>query len=142
MGFCGGTRVTSAVSNRRMRKTACPVVWKGHGVKPRVPIRSLKNVTETILSRSVPDRIVGATLPSRLNTSYLRRNIERFSFEITRLTRLKHCSSLFTTSLCIDKVCEAQRSGDIPVPDTTGVGKPPLLCNSTKFATTYFAASD
>ena len=26
--------------NRRMRKTACPVVWKGTGRNPRCPIRS------------------------------------------------------------------------------------------------------
>ncbi len=25
--------MTSAGFNRRMRKTACPVVWKGHGAK-------------------------------------------------------------------------------------------------------------
>ncbi len=29
--------MTSAGFNRRMRKTACPVVWKGHGVKSPVP---------------------------------------------------------------------------------------------------------
>jgi hypothetical protein len=29
--------MTSAGFNRRMRKTACPVVWKGHGVQSPVP---------------------------------------------------------------------------------------------------------
>ncbi len=29
--------MTPAVSNRRMRKTACPVVWKGHGAKAPCP---------------------------------------------------------------------------------------------------------
>ena len=29
--------MTSAGFNRRMRKTACPVVWKGHGVQLPVP---------------------------------------------------------------------------------------------------------
>ena len=29
--------MTFAGFNRRMRKTACPVVWKGHGVQSPVP---------------------------------------------------------------------------------------------------------
>ncbi len=29
--------MTSAGFNRRMRKTACPVVWKGHGAKSPCP---------------------------------------------------------------------------------------------------------
>ena len=32
--------LTTAGFNRRMRKTACPVVWKAHGGNPRGPIRS------------------------------------------------------------------------------------------------------
>jgi len=35
--FCGGTSVTSAGFNRRMRKTARPVVWKGCGAKSPHP---------------------------------------------------------------------------------------------------------
>ena len=54
-----------------------------------------KNVAETILSRSVPDRIVGATLLSRLDTSCLhhtkRRAISPFqtsgpTFSLVKLT--------------------------------------------------------
>ena len=33
VGSCGGTPVTSAGFNRRMRKTARPVVWKGYGAQ-------------------------------------------------------------------------------------------------------------
>ncbi len=31
------SEMTDAQFNRRMRKTACPVVWKGHGVQSPVP---------------------------------------------------------------------------------------------------------
>ena len=31
------SEMTDAQFNRRMRKTACPVVWKGHGVQLPVP---------------------------------------------------------------------------------------------------------
>ena len=37
MGLRRGTPMTSAGFNRRMRKTACPVVWRGHGVQSPVP---------------------------------------------------------------------------------------------------------
>src|SRR3990167_7124183 len=37
MGLCGGTKVTSALFNRRMRKTACPVVGKGRGAQSLRP---------------------------------------------------------------------------------------------------------
>jgi hypothetical protein len=38
--------MTFAGFNRRMRKTACPVVWKGHGAKSPCP--------HPILSRAMP----------------------------------------------------------------------------------------
>ena len=44
MGLRAGTTVTFAGFNRRMRKTACPVVWEGAGSIP-APTRSAKNQT-------------------------------------------------------------------------------------------------
>jgi hypothetical protein len=43
MGLRGSRKLTPALFNRRMRKTACPVVWKGHGVQiPVTPSNQYK----------------------------------------------------------------------------------------------------
>ena len=36
--------MVDAQFNRRMRKTACPVVWKGHGVQSPVPPSDQKTI--------------------------------------------------------------------------------------------------
>ncbi|HPW74394.1 MAG TPA: hypothetical protein PLJ32_00295 [Kiritimatiellia bacterium] len=69
VGLCGGAFVTPAVSNRRMRKTARPVVWEGHGAQSPClhSIRCSARGPETILPHG-GRRLVGtlALYPSRL----------------------------------------------------------------------------
>jgi hypothetical protein len=60
VGLRGGAFVTPAVSNRRMRKTACPVVWEGHGAQSPClhPVQCSAMKPETILPHS-GRRLVG-----------------------------------------------------------------------------------
>jgi hypothetical protein len=46
VGLRGSKKMTTALFNRRMRKTARPVVWKARGAQsPRAhPIRKKKNI--------------------------------------------------------------------------------------------------
>jgi len=70
--------MTSAGFNRRMRKTACPVVWKGHGVQLPVPPSDLKQLRLTWRVRATckmkidaPCRVHAFSLKAELQTGFV-----------------------------------------------------------------------
>ena len=55
--------MTSAGFNRRMRKTACPVVWKGHGVQSPVSPSDQKKIIKKLRSMENPSARERAAIP-------------------------------------------------------------------------------
>jgi hypothetical protein len=62
----GSTQMTSAGFNRRLRKTACPVVSKGHGAQcPHDPIRSRRSRRRELFIANEASRFFLPLIPKK-----------------------------------------------------------------------------
>ena len=76
MGLRAGTTVTFAGFNRRMRKTACPVVWEGAGSIPAPTRSAIETCSGRALSRPANLPSICADRAAQLQLIWRKKSIE------------------------------------------------------------------